>query len=586
MQSRKKFAWGFLPTLLCTLAMLLAACGGGSNGGTTSTTVTKAPDNKQIYIHPFIGVTDIKSFDPALAGDEFSNDAVDLVFTGLVQLNDKLEVTDQLAASHSIGADGTTYTFKLKPNLKFSDGTPLTSADVAYSLDRVFDPAVKSPTALGNLTVIVDEDKRSSGKIKTLIDDSLLTPDPQTIIIKTTQKAAYFLSELTQSTARVVEKSLIQKYGNTGFADHLNEGGCTGPWEISKYLHSKEIDFVPNPNYYGSKPQLKKLIIPFYQSVSTAYKAYLANEVDSASVSTPQLEQAKAMPEGQYIQYPVLVITYLTMNYLTKPFDNIKIRQAFALAINRDEITHNLLKDTEIPSYHIIPQGMPGYNPNLTGPAGVKSTGNNAALAKQLFQQGLQEEGLTLATLPPIIYTTSSSGSQDSRNLDAAMQQMWKNALGVNVTINDIDFNKMLDEMNAATNNPKGIQMWALGAGVTYPDPQIFTSGFYPGSPGNNMNYGQNNSSDAAAQQKNQQLMEQADANQDPTSRMQQYNQAEQQMVNDVALETIYQQEVHSVRKPCVVGAVPNPLVSTPPDDWANIYKTTNPICANVSQYQ
>jgi peptide/nickel transport system substrate-binding protein/oligopeptide transport system substrate-binding protein len=128
--------------------------------------------------------------------------------------------------------------------------------------------------------------------------------------------------------------------------------------------------------------------------------------------------------------------------------------------------------------------------------------------------------------------------------------------------------------------------MWALGAGATYPDPQNFTTGFYPGNPGNNMNYGQNNSSDAAAQQQNQQLMLQADANQDTTTRMQQYNQAEQQMVNDVALATIYQQDVHSVRKPCVVGAVPNAQAITPPDDWANIYKTTDPSCANVSQYQ
>jgi len=583
MQSRKKFAWGFLPTLLCTLAMLLAACG-GSNGGTTSTT-TKAPASKQIYITPFIGVTDIKSFDPAIINDEFSNEAADLVFTSLVQLNDKLEVVDQLAASHSIAADGTTYTFKLRPNLKFSDGTPLTSADVAYSIDRAFDPAVKSPYALGNLTVIKDEDKRASGQIKTLIGDSLLTPDPQTLIIKTTQKAGYFLEELTQDTSRVVEKSLVQKYGSS-FTDHLNEGGCTGPWEISKYIHGKEIDFVPNPYYYGPKPQLKKLIVPFYQSRATAYNAYQANQVDSAAVLTSQLQQAEALPEGQYHHYPVLVFTYITMNYLAKPFDNIKIRQAFALAINRDEIAHNIYHDTEIASYHLFPQGMPGYNPNLTGPAGVTSTGSNAALAKQLFQQGLQEEGLTLATLPPITYTTSSTGDIDVRNMIAAMQQMWKNVLGVNVAINDIDFNKMLDEMNAATNNSKGIQMWTLGSGYSYPDPQNLTTGFYPGNPGNNMNYGQNNSSDAAAQQKNQQLMEQADANLNPTSRIQQYQQAEQQMVNDVAMSTLYQQATSGVRKPCVVGTTLNAQAITPPDDWANVYITTDSNCANTSQYQ
>ena len=90
----------------------------------------------------------------------------------------------------------------------------------------------------------------------------------------------------------------------------------------------------------------------------------------------------------------------------------------------------------------------------------------------------------------------------------------------------------------------------------------------------------------AAAQQKNQQLMEQADANLEPTTRMQQYQQAEQQLVNDVALSTLYQQATSGVRKPCVVGTVPNAQTITPPDDWANIYITTNPTCANTSQYQ
>ena len=585
MQSRKQFAWGFLPTLLCTLAMLLAACG-GSNGGTTSTT-TKAPANKQIYIAPLaIGSTDIKSFDPALASDLYSSQAAEMVFTGLVTLNDKMEVVDQLAASHSIAADGTTYTFKLKPNLKFSDGAPLTSADVAYSLDRTFDPATKSPTALFNIGLIKDSDKRSNGQIKTLIGDSLITPDPQTITIKTSQKAAYFLDELTQQTSMVVEKKLIQKYG-TNFTDHLNEGGCNGPWQVSQYIHGKEIDFVPNPDYYGARPQLAKVVFPFYQKLDTQYTAYLANQVDGAAVPAAQLAQAKALPSKQYYQYPSLANSYLAMNYLTKPFDNIKIRQAFALAINKDEIAHNIYKDTVFASNHIVPQGQPGYNPDLTGPGGVKGTSGDPALAKQLFQQGLQEEGLTVATFPPVAYTVSSTGDADIRNMNAAMQQMWKNVLGVNVTIDDIDFNKLLDNLNAATNNPKGMQMWGLGGIATYPDPQNWlTSTYDKGSANNNMNYGQNNSSNAAIQQQTQTLMEQADTNMDNTTRMQQYNKAEQQLVNDVAQVTLFQQTVAGVLKPCVVGVAQNVLALTPPDDWGSIYKTTNPDCANVSQYQ
>jgi oligopeptide transport system substrate-binding protein len=366
MRSSKPFAGKFLPAVFCMLAMLLAACGGSSGNG-SSTGAAKAPANKQIHVGALTGLTDIKTFDPAMPSDVYSTQAIECVFTGLVTLNDKLEVVDQLAASHSISPDGLTYTFKLHPNLKFSDGTPLTSADVVYSIDRALDPALKSPTSTLYLALIKDAEKRATGKIKTLMEDSLLTPDPDTVVMKTSQKAAYFLASLTLPNSYVVEKSMIQKYGNN-FADHLAEGiGGAGPFKVSKYTHGKDIEFVPNPNYYGPKPQLSKFVIAFYQEVPTAYKAYISNQLASTIVPPAQLTQAKSLPNGQYQTYPTLATTYIAMNYLTPPLNNIKIRQAFELAINKDEISHTIWHDVYPPTNHIVPQGMPGYNPDLRG---------------------------------------------------------------------------------------------------------------------------------------------------------------------------------------------------------------------------
>ncbi|HEX4207482.1 MAG TPA: ABC transporter substrate-binding protein, partial [Ktedonobacteraceae bacterium] len=350
MQPGKKIPKSFLPMLLCLLSLLLAACGGGGQG-TTST--SKAAANKQIYVAPLGGRSDIKSFDPAVTTDLLSINAIDMVFTGLVQLNDKLQIVDQLAASHSVAADGTTWTFKLRPNLKFSDGTALTSADVVYSIDRALDPNVKSAASPSYLNLVLDSDKRLAGKIPTLIGDSLLAPDANTVIIKTNKKAAYFLDALSYSCSYVVEKSMIQKYGNN-FADHLAQGiGGDGPWMVSKYQHGKDIEFVPNPHYYGKKPQLKKVIFPFYQNADTEYSAYQANQIDNAGVPSPQLSAAKALPNNQFHQVPQLDLYYYTMNYLTKPFNNIKIRQAFALAINKNEIAQNVYHNTVIPTNHI-----------------------------------------------------------------------------------------------------------------------------------------------------------------------------------------------------------------------------------------
>jgi oligopeptide transport system substrate-binding protein len=580
---------GFLPTLLCLVAMLLVACGGSSTPtGTGSSQPTKAPANKQIYVYPEDQVADIATFDPGLSTDFPSIQAIDAVFTGLVQLDDNLKVQPQLASSYSVAPDGLTWTFHLRPNLKFSDGTPLTSADVAFSIDRALQPAEKSTVGPIYLALIKDSDKLVAGKIKTIIGDSIMTPDPNTVVIVANKKATYFLDALTYSCSYVVEKSLIDKYGNTQWLDHLTEGGGDGPFKVQSYTHQQNIVFVPNPNYYGPIPQLAKLVYPFYKDLDTVYKAYQVGQVDDTgglSILSTHLAAAKLLTQ-EFHQVPQLWINYYTMNYLAKPFDNIKIRQAFELAIDKDLIVHSVHKDSLIATNHIVPKGMPGYTPNLTGPDGVTGTSGNPTLAKQLFQQGLQEEGMTLATLPPI-RLTYPSGSQETDNEVAAMQQMWQNVLGVSVKADPIDFNRLLSEITAATNNPKGLQFWGIAWIADYPDPQDWTTlQFDKGVPNNNMNYGQNNTSDAAQQQAVQQSLEAADVAPAGDMRIQAYQQAEQQLVNDVAWLPMEQVTLNALHKPCVAGVVYNSEGLTPPNDWGAVYVSTATPCADTSSYQ
>lgn len=585
MQLGKIIRRGFLPTFFMLMAMLMVAC--GTSNPVPGATITKATADKQILISPLSGIADIKTFDAALSTDAPSITAIDMINTGLVQLDDKLQIKDQLAASHSLGTDGLTWTFKLRPNLMFSDGQPLTSADVAYSIDRALDPALKSITSPAYLNLVKDSDQRLAGKVKTLIGDSLLIPDPQTISIVTNAKAAYFLDALSYSCSYVVEKSLITKYGNDKFTDHLTEGGSSGPWKVSQYIHGKEIDFVPNPNYYGAKPLLKKVVMPFYKQADTTYKAYQVGQVDGSGIPSADLAAAKALPNGQFHLIPNLWISYYAMNFLTKPFDNLKIRQAFALAVDRDAIAHSVYKDTVTPTFHIVPQGMPGYDTALTGPLGVKSTKGDQAQAKQLFTQGMQEAGYTLATLPPITFTVSTGGSADATHEFEAVQQMWQTTLGVSVKIETVDFNVLLNDIPAATNNPKGLQMWSIGWIADYPDPQDWLSlQFAKGAANNNMNFGQNSSADASQQASIQDLMQQADVNPDSAARLQQYNQAEQQLVNDVAWMPIYQVNATIVRKPCVSGVVDNAQQLTSPDDWGSIFISTQTPCADTSSFQ
>ena len=547
----------------------------GLSASQTSTTpgtnsMPKAPPNQQIFILPESGVSDIATFDPGLSTDLPSIQAIDLVFTGLVQLNDQLQVVDQLAASHELMPDGVTWKFTLRPNLKFSDGTPLTSADVAYSIDRALQPAEKSTVGPIYLALIKDSDKLVAGKIKTIIGDSLLTPDPNTIVIVASKKAAYFLDALTYSCSYVIEKSLIDKYG-AKFADHLTEGGGDGPFKVAEYTHGQRIVFVPNPNYYGPIPQLQKVVYPFYKDSNTVYSAYQAGQVDEVTVPSGDVAAARQLT-NEYHQVPQLWINYYTMNYLVKPFDNIHIRQAFDLAANKEVIQHAVWKDSVIASNHIVPQGMPGYNSNLTGPDGVKGTSGDPGMAKTLFQQGLQEERWSSVSQVPPIILTYSSGSQNADNEVAALQQMWQSVLGVSVKANPIDFNKLLTEITAATNNPKGLQFWGIAWIADYPDPQDWTTlQFDKGAPNNNMNYGQNNSSAAVQQQ-----LEAADAMVPGDARLQQYMNAEQQLVNDVAWLPMEQVTNIYLLKPYVQGMLFNAEDLVSPNDWGSIYISTH----------
>ncbi len=565
----KKYTTRFSPLLLCLFALLLSSCDlfGGNN---LPTRPVKAPAKQQVFTDPILGTSDITTFDPALAYDTSSISAVQMVFTGLVQLDDKFQIKPQLAQNWQQTSDGLTWTFHLKPHLKFSDGSQLTSADVIYSIDRALQPATKSTVAPIYLDLIKDSDKLLGGRIQTLINDSLMAPDPNTVVIQIKKKAAYFLAMLTYPCSYVVEKKLIDTYG-ANFTDHLVLGGGAGPFRVTKYAHGKEIDFAPNPNYYHLLPQLQRVVFPFYPQAQAAYQAYQDGRVDVTGVPIANLATDKQ--RSDFHQVPQFWINYYTMNYLVKPFDNIHIREAFALAIDKTAIANNVWRGTVIPTNHIVPQGMPGYNPGLTGPDGTGSLKGNPDEARTLLNQGLQEEGWSnISQLPPIKLTYATGVSNFDQEVKA-LTGMWHSVLGVTVTPNPVDYNTLLDQVTAATNNPQGIQFWGLAWVAEYPDPQDWlTRQFDRGVPNNSMNYGENNSKNAAQQQATQTLLENADANFQPDARIQTYQKAEQQLVNDVAWMPIEQVTNVYLLKPYVIGMANNQLGLNPPDDWANIY--------------
>jgi ABC-type oligopeptide transport system substrate-binding subunit len=564
MQRKKKFLGVVLPTLLVLVSMIFmaAACGGNTPGGSTA---KKAADDKQVLRIP-IGTDDFGTVDPAYVQDTGEAQVVQAIFTGLVQFKNDGTIVDQLAASHSVSTDGLTYSFTLKPGLKFSNGDALTTTDIAWSIDRAIAKDTKSPVA-GYLFLLKDYSKVHSGDMKTAVGDSIIVKDATHMDLIISQPAAYFLQTLTYPISYAINKKVVDKYGDK-WTDHMEDGAGSGPFMASSYNHTKGIEVVSNPNYYGKQSSIKKIQFLISGTVDVTYKAYLSGQYDLAAIPAANLTEAKQRKD--FHSAGSLIITYITMNYNAKPFDDLNVRKAFALAVNKDTIVSTIHNNAHQPTNHIVPEGMLGYTKDLKGPDGTDKTAGSADGAKAALTASTYK-----STLPPI-KLTYVTGSSTSDNRAAALQQMWKTALGIDVQLEGVTRAKLTELEGQTIGNDKPLQIWIDGWQADYPDPQDWLTIFFgKGADYNNQNYGQNTSSSAAAQVAVQDLMAKADVEQDQTKRLAMYSQAEQTLIGEhVAWIPILQAKQNQLQNPKLQGWSLNALGIEEPDSWDKIFFT------------
>ena len=516
--------------------------------------------------------------DPVRNANAQDQQILTMFYSGLTTVNSQNKIIPGLAQSWDAQPDGQglDWTFHLRPNLKFSDGSPLTSSDAAYSIDRVFSSPDNEYAYLAPF--FKDGTNRLQGKPQTLIGDSLLTPNPSTLIIKEQGRGAFLPAMMSTYCFLVVNKSLVtaNEHGATGNLD-INGAGSSGPFMLSGGTSSgadsnmTELDLVPNLFYYGSQPKLKKVQVQFYTSADDERADYKANRL-SLLLSADQESLAEIDKKEQ--QFGLIAADdYIGMNYLTRPFDNIKIRQAFALALDKSALLEGADQTGLLATNHIIPRKQQAYNESLTGPAGGSSLYGDASQARKLLQQGMKEEGIQSIEQLPTITLTYYNNQTAVCNTDKmnTVQQQWNTKLGINVKLDSSgDVNK---KINSSVNNPQGLQLWCSEWTIDYPDPQNWTSlQFAKGSTWNATNYGQNKSSSAPAQQQVQAELLKADSLQDPQQRLKIYRDAEQKLINDVAWLPLAQENEINLVKPNVQGYQTNENGFASPDIMQAMY--------------
>ena len=341
------------------------------------------------------------------------------------------------ARSWELSKDGLTYTFHLRPGLKWTDGHRVTAADYAYAWKRVADPALASDYASAVFPIKGAEDY-NKGKTKDPNSIAVKAVDDLTLQVTLTEPAAYFLSLVSTWTYFPVPRWQVEKYGKKWVeADNIV---TNGPFKLQSWTHDREIVLVANPDYWGAKPMLQKIVLVLTDDpVRTGVPAYENNELDvSDVVGTANIDRLRKDPAyGKQIKKLGKSGTALLLSDATNtdsPMSKVKVRQALFLAIDHDKIAHDVLHDTFDPASTLLPAGILGRleTPPVTG--GVERA--RQLLAEAGYPNGQGFPGLKLAW-----------GQTEPFDLVAqALQQMWRDELKINITLQRME----RKEFNAA----------------------------------------------------------------------------------------------------------------------------------------
>lgn len=524
---------GVAAVLVLALAgILLIVAGGGDDGDKTADGGDNTPSASQTEDSGDdtpagegelrIRGADPLFLDPAVAQDADSAFYIVEIFSGLVRLDTDLKVQPDLAERWDVSADGRVYTFHLDRDATFQDGRPVLAGDVKYSMERALNPdtgSIVSENFLGDIVGARDVARGRSTEVSGIkvIDDS-------TIEITIDAAKQYFLFKLTYPTGFVVDQKQITANPRRWT---LKPNG-TGPYKLKEWKLNERIVLEAYSRHHLGAPKLQTVRVEL--AGGSALVAYEDGDIDATGVGLDDLARVQSPDDRlnkEYRKVEKLSLSYIGFNTNAPPFDDPKVRQAFALAVDRDKIAEVILKDAVPVATGILVPGVPGYD------AGDKTYAYDPDRAKQLL-----DESKYAGDFPEITLAESGAGASVGPTTEA-MVQYWKDNLGVEVKIQQAETGTFYSDIDEGR-----YQMFELGWIMDYPDPEnILDVLFHSKSRQNNARY---NNPDVDAK------LEQARTETDTEKRLALYREVEKTLIEDVAWMPMYFDTTHALVKPYV----------------------------------
>jgi len=470
------------------------------------------------------------TLDPALCQDATSASYIVEIFSGLVTLDNDLNVVGDIAESYNISPNGVTYTFYLRDGVRFHNGEAVTANDFKYSIERAADPQTHSPVAEAYLGDIVGVKEKLRGETNEVSGVEVI--DDKTLQITIDAPKAYFLAKLTHPTAFVVDESNVE-----AGASWWQHPSGTGPFKLEEWKKGEHIVFERNELFYRGQAKLEK--VTFFLT-GKPMMMYENGDIDITGVGTANIERVldpiNPLNE-QLVTATELSVWYIGFNTAMPPFDDEKVRQAFCHAVDKDKIIEILLKGIVSPADGILPPGMPGYNEELKG------LSYDVVMAQQLIAESSYSDGL-----PPIVLSVAG-GCAGVSSVDIAIALTWQQNLGVAVEIESVEWPEtFLEDLKDGR-----FQAFEVGWTADYPDAENFLDLlFHSESVENHTGYS-NPDVDH--------LLEMARVEVDFDDRLAMYQQIEQIIVGDAPWLPLWFGQSYFLVKPYVKGFSPAPMV-------------------------
>lgn len=432
--------------ILLTIVLILTSCGipAGQNpqgqiGGAAKQVMRVNNREEPASLHPG------KAAGPA---DSWP---VDHLMEGLMKRTPDGKLVPGMARDYRLSPDHQTYTFYLKDGLKWSNGDPVVAQDFEYAWKYVLNPATGSQFAYqlyylkGGLAYNTSKETDPL-KRKQLEDQvGVKAIDEQTLVVTLETPTAFFLDLCSFFTYYPVDRKVQE--ANPNWDKNAATYVCNGPFKLVEWNHKQNMKMEKNDLYYDrDKVHLNEIQWVMVGDDNTSWQMYRAGQIDLVyPIPNEIISYLKNKKDPELHIVPDLSIYYYDLNIKKKPFDNVKIRKALSMAIDRTALVEDVAQGGQKPAYGIVPPGIPE---TIDGQKDFQAlSGNlfqeNVTEAKKLLEEGLKEE--KMATLPPftLLYNTSTN----HKIIAEAVQEMWRKNLGVQCNLQNVEQQVKMERM-------------------------------------------------------------------------------------------------------------------------------------------